>query len=169
MEKFDDYLDFILDEKYAAIPEEETELPEGLPKTNVVDKYVGETLSEFKTETEKNPLGTAYALPKGAAETAVGGLGDLVSVVRGIVDVFSRPENMSKWEAFLGGLDKPTFLPTTEDVRSVTEKVLPSPENKAAQSVGEFISTGAIAKKGATEAAKEAKKLGNVLRKAKSK
>ena len=164
MEKFDDYLDFILDEQYSIIPNQEFENSQAIPKSNVIDKYVGNTLTEFKTETEQNPLGTAYALPKGAAETAVGGFGDLVSVVRGIVDVFSRPENMSKWEAFLGGLDKPTILPTTEDVRAVTEKILPSPENKAAQSIGEFVSTGAIAKKGATKVAKETKKMAKVLR-----
>lgn len=165
MEKFDDYLDFILDENYASIPANEIELPEALPKSNVVDKYVGETLSEFKTETEQNPLGTAYALPKGAAEAAVGSVGDLISIARGVIDIFSRPENMSKWEAFLQGLDKPTLLPTTEDVRSVTEKVLPTPENKATQSIGEFVSPVPVVVK----AAKETKKLGNVLRKAKSK
>lgn len=149
---FDDYFDYALDKRFP-----EVKKPSSVPAPGMIDKIVTEGLGALQSNIENKPAESVYALGKGAAEGVVGMPGDIISLIRGVIDVATSPEGASKLEAFIGGLDKPTGLPTTEDVRGVTEKVLPKTSATAAQTAGEILAPIGTAIKGTKTIAKAAK------------
>lgn len=109
---------------------------------------VAEGGEQLRTDVTEKPIESAYALGKGAAAGAVGFGGDIISIVRGIADMVTKPEGMSKLEAFLGGMEKGTGLPTTEDVQSFLNQFMQKPSTEAAETTGELLAPGGYIKAG---------------------
>lgn len=105
---------------------------------------------------------TAAAFVKGAAQGFVGLPGDLISLARGI---FELGKSGGDLDALIAGLEKPTGLPTTEDIKKALDDAglkIGTGENPA-ETVGEFASPGGYVK-GAKVGVKAVKK---AVRKAK--
>jgi hypothetical protein len=84
---------------------------------------------------------------RGTVAQATGLPGDLEMLARGLRSVFSAPEDQSKLEAFVSGLEQKTFLPTTERMNEILPPVVPPGARDAASrqqtagvanSLGEF-------------------------------
>lgn len=134
----------------------EVEQPE-FTKISPVMQGIAEGGEQLRMDVTDNPAESAYALGKGAVAGAAGLPGDIISIIRGVADLVTKPEGMSKLEAFLGGMEKGTGLPTTEDVQSFLNQFLPKPSTGAAEMTGELLAPGGYIKAGKT-AAKTVKK-----------
>ncbi len=62
---------------------------------------------------------------RGTVAQATGLPGDLEMLARGLRSVFSAPEDQSKLEAFVSGLEQKTFMPTTERMNQILPPVVP--------------------------------------------
>lgn len=78
------------------------------------------TLEQFATSAADVPAG----LLKGAIQGTVGLPGDIISLVRGVYELGKSGGDI---DAFLSGLELPTGLPTTEDVRKFFDETLGIP------------------------------------------
>lgn len=107
---------------------------------------------------------TVGAAAKGAAQGFVGLPGDIVSLARGVYELGKSGGDI---DAFLAGLDMPTGIPTTEDLRkALNEAGLQAGSGESPmETVGEFLSPGGYVK-GAKSIGKAAKK---ILKKSKPK
>lgn len=100
---------------------------------------------QLRQEVTDKPIESAYALGKGAVAGAAGFPGDIISIIRGVADLVDNPEGKSKLESFLGGMEKATGLPTSEDVQSFLNQFLPKPSTEMAEATGELLApTGYI-------------------------
>jgi hypothetical protein len=99
---------------------------------------------------------TAAALAKGAAQGFVGLPGDIISLARGVYELGKSGGSL---DAFLAGLEKPTGLPTTEDVKKALDDagLKIGTGDETAETVGEFLAPGGYIK-GAKNISKAAKK-----------
>lgn len=111
-------------------------------KPSVVNKAIVSGLEGLKSDIETKPLESAYSGAKGAAEGFVGLPGDIVSLIRGAVSAASTPEGQSKLESFLTGMEGKTGLPTTEDVKSFLDTLLPKTQATSAETAGEMLAPG---------------------------
>lgn len=84
------------------------------------DGEQGMTDKEILTGLSDVPAG----LLKGAVQGTIGLPGDIVSLVRGVYDLGKSGGDLN---AFLAGLEKPTGLPTTEDVKKFFDETLGIP------------------------------------------
>lgn len=157
-----------LDERFAQyklnayMPEQEEVVvkPEGLPSPGIVAPLITEGISAIKSDIEQRPAESLYALGKGAIEGAIGTPGDLISILKGAYYAATTPEGKSKMDEFMKGLESSTGLPTTEDVKSFVNELLPALKTKstATESAGELVApSGAItlATKGVTKGIKK--------------
>jgi hypothetical protein len=78
------------------------------------------SLAEFATSAADVPAG----LLKGVVQGSIGLPGDIISLVRGVYDLGRSGGDV---DAFLGGLEKATGLPTTEDVKKFFDETLGIP------------------------------------------
>jgi hypothetical protein len=78
------------------------------------------TVEQFATSAADVPAG----LLKGAIQGTVGLPGDIISLVRGVYELGKSGGDIN---AFLSGLEMPTGLPTTEDVRKFFDETLGIP------------------------------------------
>jgi hypothetical protein len=78
------------------------------------------SLSEFATSAADVPAG----LLKGAIQGSIGLPGDIISLARGLYDLGASGGDL---DAFLAGLEKPTGLPTTEDMKKFFDETLGVP------------------------------------------
>jgi hypothetical protein len=78
------------------------------------------SLAEFATSAADVPAG----LLKGVVQGSIGLPGDIISLVRGVYDLGRSGGDVN---AFLGGLEKATGLPTTEDVKKFFDETLGIP------------------------------------------
>jgi hypothetical protein len=120
------------------------------------------TLGEFATTVADAPAGVL----KGVVQGTVGLPGDIISLVRGVYDLGASGGSL---DAFLAGLEKPTGLPTTEDVKTFFDKTLGIPlvpegasdrrmeAVKTAEFVGELGGAGTTAIAGTRAAVRGAK------------
>jgi hypothetical protein len=95
--------------------------------------------------------------------------GDLISLGRGIVAAINPGQGEDRVDAFLRGLDLPTGLPTSEDVKNFLDKVIGPvvpvgvqdeqrrASAKVPEAIGELISAGKTFKEGAKKALKKSK------------
>lgn len=119
---------------------------------SIIEQQIGtpeEILASAKPE-------TAAGIAKGMAQGFVGLPGDIVSLVRGLYD-FAK--SGGELDELLAGLEKPTGLPTTEDVKKfLDERGLKVGTGEGTpEKVGEFVAPGGYIK-GAKAAAKATKK-----------
>ena len=104
--------------------------------------------------------GNLAGIPVGAVEAFVGLPGDLIGLTRGGYDAYKADEGKG-WDAFDEGFNKPTGLPTTEDIQNVTTPYLPDNITKHGDDgrlIGEFLAPG-----GYIGLLKKAKKAKNML------
>lgn len=163
---FDNYENWRLDQEFGPVPpvaEENTVMapeiqvkPSGLPSPGIVAPLVTEGISAIKSDIEQRPVESLLALGKGAIEGAIGTPGDLISIIKGIYYAATTPEGQSKMNEFIKGMESSTVLPTTEDVKSFVNELLPGlkTESTAAESAGELIAPSGVATyvaKGATK------------------
>ena len=125
----------------------EVEQPE-FTKVSPVMQEIAKGGEQLRMDVTDKPVESAYALGKGAVAGAAGLPGDIISIVRGVADLVTKPEGMSKLEAFLGGMGKGTGLPTTEDVQSFLNQFFPQPSTSAAETTGELLAPGGYIKAG---------------------
>jgi hypothetical protein len=78
------------------------------------------SLGQFATTMADVPAG----LVKGAVQGSIGLPGDIISLARGLYDLGASGGDL---DAFLAGLEKPTGLPTTEDVKEFFDETLGIP------------------------------------------
>jgi len=78
------------------------------------------SLAEFATSAADVPAG----LLKGAVQGSIGLPGDIISLARGLYDLGASGGDL---DAFLAGLEKPTGLPTTEDMKKFFDETLGVP------------------------------------------
>jgi hypothetical protein len=162
---FESYVDWSLNKTYGELSYDETEWmpsetvapknvaqPEAT-KPSAITRAVGAGLETLQRETESNPIGSAYGTAKGAVQGTIGSVGDLVSIVRGVVDAVNTPEGKSKIEAFLSGMEKPTGAPTPEDVANFLNQYIPS-GTASGETVGELVGLGGAIKKPIKQMAK---------------
>jgi hypothetical protein len=119
---------------------------------SIIEQQIGtpeEILASAKPE-------TAAGIAKGMVQGFVGLPGDLVSVVRGLYE-FGRTGG--DLDGLLAGLEKPTGLPTTEDVKKFLDELglKVGTGEGTPEKVGEFAAPGGYIK-GAKAAAKATKK-----------
>ena len=163
---FDNYENWRLDQEFGPVPpvvEENTVMapeiqvkPKGLPSPGIVAPLVTEGISAIKSDIEQRPVESLLALGKGAIEGAIGTPGDLISIIKGVYYAATTPEGQSKMNEFIKGMESSTGLPTTEDVKSFINELLPGlkTESTAAESAGELIAPSGVATyvaKGATK------------------
>jgi hypothetical protein len=89
-------------------------------------------------------IGNLAGVPVGAAEAFVGLPGDLIGLARGGYDAYEADEGKG-WDAFEEGFNKPTLLPTTQDIQSVTNPYLPDnivEHGGDGRLTGEFLAPG---------------------------
>lgn len=70
-------------------------------------------------------LDLGAGLTRGAVAQTLGLPGDLQSLYHGLKSVFNRPEDQSRIDAFLQGVQQPTDLPTTERMGEILPPVVP--------------------------------------------
>jgi len=78
------------------------------------------TLGQFATSAADVPAG----LLKGAVQGSIGLPGDIISLARGLYDLGASGGDL---DAFLAGMEKPTGLPTTEDMKKFFDETLGVP------------------------------------------
>lgn len=78
------------------------------------------TIGEFATSVADVPAG----LLKGGVQGSIGLAGDIISLARGLYDLGASGGDL---DAFLAGLEKPTGLPTTEDMKKFFDQTLGAP------------------------------------------
>lgn len=118
-----------------------TKMPEAL-------QSVAQGGEQLRMDVTDKPVESAYALGKGAVAGTIGLPGEIISIIRGVADLATKPEGKSKLEAFLGGMEKQTGLPTTEEVQSFLNQFLPKPSTGAAETTGEMLAPGGYIKGG---------------------
>ncbi len=121
-------------------------------KRSIIEQQIGtpeEILAPAKPE-------TAAGIAKGMAQGFVGLPGDLISIVRGLYDFGKSGGNLDE---LLAGLEKPTGLPTTEDVKKFLDSkgLMVGDGEGTPEKVGEFAAPGGYIK-GAKAIAKQTKK-----------
>lgn len=96
--------------------------------------FKGPTMSDVTT-----PLtalaDTGAGIARGAVAQTLGIGGDLESLYNGLKAVFNRPEDQSRLDAFIAGMEANTVLPTTEDISKKLPPVVPAgaPDAQARQ------------------------------------
>jgi hypothetical protein len=122
------------------------------------------TIKQFATTAADVPAG----LLKGSIQGSVGLGGDLISLGRGIVAAMNPNQGEDRVDAFLRGLDLPTGLPTSEDVKKFLDDVIgpvvPAGVQdekrremaKVPENIGELFSAGKVLKEGAKRTARKA-------------
>lgn len=96
--------------------------------------FKGPTMSDVTT-----PLtalaDTGAGIARGAVAQTLGIGGDLESLFNGLRAVFNRPEDQSRLDAFISGMEANTVLPTTEDISKKLPPVVPAnaPDAQARQ------------------------------------
>jgi len=163
-----------LDERFAQyklnayMPEEEEIMakPAGLPSPGIVAPLVTEGISAIKSDIEQRPAESLLALGKGAVEGAIGTPGDLISIIKGAYYAATTPEGKSKMDEFIKGMESSTVLPTTEDIKSFINKLLPSlkTESTAVESAGELVAPSGVATYVAKGTTKGIKKLTKAIK-----
>lgn len=87
--------------------------------------FKGPTMSDVTT-----PLtalaDTGAGIARGAVAQTLGIGGDLESLYNGLKAVFNRPEDQSRLDAFIAGMEANTVLPTTEDISKKLPPVVPA-------------------------------------------
>tara|TARA_R110000787_G_scaffold284738_1_gene398809 strand:+ start:10191 stop:10742 length:552 start_codon:yes stop_codon:yes gene_type:complete len=121
-----------------------------------ISQLITDGISGVQSDFEADPAEALYGTGKGVVQGAVGLPGDLISLVRGLVDVAQTPEGKSKLDAFLSGTEKSTGLPTAMDIKMFLEDTLRVPESSAeyAEGLGEVIAPGTVATKTASKVMK---------------
>jgi hypothetical protein len=126
------------------------------------------TLGEFATTAADVPAG----LLKGGFTASAGLPGDIISIVRGLYDLGASGGDLN---AFLAGMEKPTFLPTTEDLKKLVDETLGFPlvpagasdrRKKAAETaefVGEIGGAGETMVRGTKAVARMARDIGQEI------
>ena len=121
------------------------------------------SLGQFATTMADVPAG----LVKGAVQGSIGLPGDIISLARGLYDLGASGGDL---DAFLAGLEKPTGLPTTEDVKEFFDETLGIPlvpedadeirkqAAKIPEFVGELSGGGKTAVEGTKAVAKRVRK-----------
>lgn len=121
-------------------------------KRSIIEQQIGtpeEILAPAKPE-------TAAGIAKGMAQGFVGLPGDLISLVRGLYDFGKSGGDLDE---LLAGLEKPTGLPTTEDVKKFLDSkgFTVGTGDDMPEKVGEFAAPGGYIK-GAKAVAKTTKR-----------
>lgn len=110
------------------------------------------------------------ALLKGSIQGTVGLGGDLISIGRGIAAAMNPNQGEDRVDAFLRGLDLPTGLPTSDDVKKFLDEVIgpvvpvgvkDEQRREAAKTpemIGEFFSAGKALSVGSKQGAAKIKK-----------
>ncbi len=121
----------------------------GFPELDPISKAITSGISGAQSDFETDPAEALYGTGKGVVQGTYGLPGDLISLVRGLVDVAQTPEGKSKLDAFLSGTEKPTGLPTTMDIKMFLEDTLGVPESSAeyAEGFGEIIAPATVVTK----------------------
>jgi hypothetical protein len=135
--------------------------PEGVAEPNIVDELVTQGVTAFKQDVEEKPLESAMAIPKGMVQGSAGALGDIESIIRGVVAAVKTPEGKEWLDSFIEGMEQETMIPNVEDFRNMLNKYLGPTEATAAESAGEIVGVGGVVKgaaKGISGAAKRAMK-----------
>ena len=104
--------------------------PEGLPMESPAGSQTV-TPAEFGMD-----MGN---LVKGIATGAAGLTGDVLSIGRGLFEIGRRGGDESAVDAFLGGMDAGTFVPTTENINQWIDTNVPLPERMKGASTTGFI------------------------------
>ena len=115
----------------------------------------GEGLSPMSAQALQN-YGQDWArFGKGMATGAVGMPGDLVSLGRGLFSAMTPQPQQTRLDALLTGMQKPTLLPTTQDVSKAVDPYLPQfmAGESAPQTIGEIAAPAGLIGKVAKEAA----------------
>jgi hypothetical protein len=100
---------------------------------------------------------TVGAAAKGAAQGFVGLPGDIISLARGVYELGKSGGDL---DSFLAGLEKPTGLPTTEDLKEALDDIglkVGSGESPV-ETIGELLAPGGYVK-GAKKARRAVKKM----------
>jgi uncharacterized ParB-like nuclease family protein len=105
-------------------------------------------------------------LVKGVVTGAAGLTGDVLAIGRGLFEIGRRGGDETKLDAFLGGMEAGTFVPTTENINQWIDENVGLPERMKGASttgfIGEVVAPGgALAKtvKGVAKGVKKAKKV----------
>jgi hypothetical protein len=117
-------------------------------KPGAVNKAIVGGLEHLKSDVESKPLESVYGGVKGAAEGFVGLPGDIISLIRGVASAIQTPEGKSKIESFISGTEGKTGLPTTQDVKSFLDTLIPPTTATGAEFAGELLSPGGYIKAG---------------------
>ena len=103
-------------------------------------------------------------LVKGVVTGAAGLTGDVLAIGRGLFEIGRRGGDETKLDAFLGGMEAGTFVPTTENINQWIDKNVGLPERMKGDSapgfIGEVVAPGgALTKvvKGASKGVKGSK------------
>ena len=104
--------------------------PEGLPMESPAGSQAV-TPAEFGMD-----MGN---LVKGIATGAAGLAGDVLSIGRGLFEIGRRGGDESAVDAFLGGMEAGTFVPTTENINQWIDTNVPLPERMKGASTTGFI------------------------------
>jgi hypothetical protein len=104
--------------------------PEGLPMESPAGSQTV-TPAEFSMD-----MGN---LVKGIATGAAGLTGDVLSIGRGLFEIGRRGGDESAVDAFLGGMEAGTFVPTTENINQWIDTNVPLPERMKGASTTGFI------------------------------
>lgn len=121
-----------------------------------ISQLITDGMYGLQGDFEANPAQALYGTGKGAVQGTLGLPGDIISLVRGIVDVAQTPKGKSKLDAFLSGTEKSTGLPTAMDIKMFLEDTLGVPKSSAeyAEGLGEIIAPGTVATKATSKAIK---------------
>lgn len=118
----------------------------------------GQYLKETPAKQAISESGTELA--KGVAEGALGAVGDIEGLIRGVINLATTPEGQSKLESFLKGFEE-NVAKGTMDVESNIETVTgKTPKGLGyVEGVGQLIAPTTLATKGPKIVAKTVKKL----------
>lgn len=111
-------------------------------------------------------------LVKGVVTGAAGLTGDVLAIGRGLFEIGRRGGDETKLDAFLGGMEAGTFVPTTENINQWIDENVGLPERMKGASttgfIGEVVAPGSAATKVVKAASKMAKGVPKVIKKVSS-
>ena len=106
-------------------------------------------------------------LVKGVVTGAAGLTGDVLAIGRGLFEIGRRGGDETKLDAFLGGMEAGTFVPTTENINQWIDENVGLPERMKGDSapgfIGEVVAPGGALTKVAKVVAKGGKAAGKAL------
>lgn len=106
-------------------------------------------------------------LVKGVVTGAAGLTGDVLAIGRGLFEIGRRGGDETKLDAFLGGMEAGTFVPTTENINQWIDENVGLPERMKGDSapgfIGEVVAPGGALTKAAKVVAKGGKAAGKAL------